>query len=950
MGASKMLVYLIAALASLSLLAQVSMAVKHEDFKTCEQSSFCRRHRAFADLMTKETTDYVTPSPYSVVPDSVHLDGHSLVVSVQHNTEKVPLKVTVDFLESGAVRIRGQEEKPLKPRFDDTQKYVLRNQGSQLRYAPADSVKLQSDAQTGASVHTASYATASNSSFSVRVAEKPWTLEYLQGEKLIMQLNTKGFFHFEHLREMNDSDEVSGEDGTKEETFRSWTDTKPRGPESFGMDINFNGFEHVFGIPEHASSFSLKNTRGGDKDKDAYSEPYRLYNLDVFEYLHDSPMALYGAVPFMVAHNTESTVGVFWLNSAETWIDVTREKPGRFSNLLRRGSSGKESSVSTHWASESGVIDVFLLPGPSTAALYKQYAELVEPTPLPRQFALGYHQCRWNYLDQEDVLAVNDKMHQHSIPYDVIWLDIEHTDGKRYFTWDTSKFPDPVAMQDRLAVNGHRLVNVVDPHIKHDSDYRIWKEANENGYFVKNRDNTDNFQGWCWPGDSNWVDYLNPKASKWISEQFHLDKYNGSTSNLFVWDDMSEPAVFNGPEITMDKDIKHHGGWEHRDVHNLFGMLYHKATSDGLRTRESPNRRPFVLSRPYFAGSQRYGAIWTGDNAADWEHLRVSIPMLLSNNIAGMHFSGADVGGFFGNPSPELLTRWYQLGIWYPFFRAHAHIDTKRREPWVVGDPYMSHIRDALRERYRLLPFWYSLFREASLTGMPLLRPVWMEYPKQASWFAEDKSFMVGSSILVVPVLEPSTDSDVVEVRFPTQDNWYDLRTLETFTSVLKRQLAVDLSTTLAYVRGGSIIPTRERQRESSEQMQYDPLTLYVFASSRGKTTGLLYVDDGESYDYTKGAFIERELAFSKARLTSRPSDRTVESPEQRAFADKMARVRVERVVVVGLRNPITKATVRENGQVREIEVNYGGSKKDTACVIRDPAVRIGNDWEITLR
>ncbi|KAJ2475707.1 glucosidase II [Coemansia sp. RSA 2320] len=779
------------------------------------------------------------------------------------------------------------------------------------------------------------------------MTERPWTLEYLLDDKPSIQLNTKGLFHFEHLREKPGADgEVDGSDGAWEETFHSWTDSKPRGPESFGLDINFNGFEHVYGIPEHASPLSLKPTRGGGKD--AYDQPYRLYNLDVFEYEHDSPMSLYGSIPFMVAHNTESTVGVFWLNAAETWIDVTHEKSSTLGNLLRLAGTGKEPSVSTHWVSESGVMDVFLLPGPSVADIYKQYSELVEQTPLPREFAIGYHQCRWNYLDQVDVLTVNDKLHEHHIPYDVIWLDIEHTDGKRYFTWDTAKFPDPVAMQQALAYHGHQLVNVVDPHIKHDVNYRIWKEANDNGYFVKNKQGTDNFQGWCWPGDSNWVDYFNPNATSWISEQFHLDKYNGSTPHLFVWNDMNEPSVFNGPEITMDKDIKHFGGWEHRDVHNIFGMLYHKATADGLRTRESPNKRPFVLSRAYFAGSQRYGAIWTGDNAADWDHLRASVPMVLSNNIAGLHFIGADVGGFFGNPSPELMTRWYQLGIWYPFFRAHAHIDTKRREPWVFGEPYLSHIRDAIRERYRLLPYWYTLFREASLTGMPLVRPMWMEFPKMSSLFAEDKAFMVGSALMVVPATDSDT-SQIIDVRFPTQENWYDIRSHEVFIAPLKRQFAPGLASTLVFARGGSILPTRERHRGSSALMKRDPITLYVYVSRTGTAVGRLYLDDGETYNYQRGSFVERELTFANATLASRPSLRTTMSPEHFEFVESVATVRVERIVVVGMRNPLSKATVVENGKSREIKLNYGGSKLDSACVIRDPAVLASNDWEITL-
>ncbi|KAJ2378976.1 glucosidase II [Coemansia sp. RSA 2607] len=933
-----------------SLLAHVCSAVKREDFKTCEQSAFCNRHRVFAETMLKKTQSLdkgsvipQTASPYSVLENSVSLDDHTLVASVQHSEEKVPLKFELSFMESGIVRIRAQEEVPLVPRFDDTQKLVLRQEGTALPYASPGSIELVTETIDRVITHTVSYLKG-NTTFSVRMAESPWSLDYLIDNKPTIRLNTKGFFRFEYLRQKPASEEANTVSGEWEEKFKTWTDSKPNGPESFGMDISFSGFEHVYGIPEHSSPLSLKGTRGGDKN--AYDQPYRLYNLDVFEYELDNPMALYGSIPFMVAHNANSTVGVFWMNAAETWIDVTHEKSSTLGSLFSRGSTKKVPAVNTHWVSESGVMDVFLLPGPNTADVYRQYAELVEPTPLPRAFSLGYHQCRWNYIDQEDVLSVSSKLEEHSIPYDVIWLDIEHTDGKRYFTWDTAKFPDPVAMQNELARSGHKLVNVVDPHIKHDSAYQIWKEASESGYFVKNREGTEDFQGWCWPGDSNWVDYLNPDACKWISKQFHIDHYNQSTENLFIWNDMNEPSVFNGPEITMDKDARHHGGWEHRDVHNIFGMLYHKATADGLRTRESPNKRPFVLSRAYFAGSQRYGAIWTGDNTAEWSHLQASIPMVLSNNIAGMHFIGADVGGFFGNPDQKLLTRWYQLGIWYPFFRAHAHIDTKRREPWLLSEPYLSYIRDAIRERYRLLPFWYTLFREASLTGMPLVRPMWIEFPSETKLFAEQDTFMVGSAIMVVPATDSNTDQ-AIDVAFPSQENWYDIKTHTSYIGPSKRQFSVDLSTTLVFARGGSVIVTRERHRSSSDLMKRDPFTIYVYVGRNGTASGRLYVDDGDTYDYEQGAFIERELSFSGAKLASRPSTLTKDTPAYQDYLKKMANVRVERLVVVGLRNRLTKAIVAESGVTREIELSYKGAANDAECVVRDPAVHIGEDWEI---
>ncbi|KAJ1884661.1 glucosidase II, partial [Kickxella alabastrina] len=495
-------------LAAASLLAQVCSAVKREDFKTCEQSAFCNRHRIFAETMVKETQALgksssapANSSPYSVLENSVRLDGHTLMASVQHGTDKVPLKFELSFLESGIVRVRAQEESPMKPRFDETQKYVLRDEGSALPYASPDSIRLVSEAANGLATHTVNYVNG-NSSFSVRMHERPWSLEYLVDGKPAIQLNTKGFFHFEHLRQKPADGELDDVAGGWEESFKSWTDSKPNGPESFGLDINFNGFEHVYGIPEHSSPLSLKDTRGGGKD--AYDQPYRMYNLDVFEYELDNPMALYGSIPFMLAHSAEATVGVFWMNAAETWIDVAREKSSTFGSLFGRSGAGQRPTVNTHWVSESGVMDVFMLPGATAADVYRQYAELVEQTPLPRDFSLGYHQCRWNYIDQEDVLAVSAKLQEHQIPYDVIWLDIEHTDGKRYFTWDNTKFPDPVAMQEELARGGHKLVNVVDPHIKRDSEYRVWKEANDGGYFVKNKEGTENYQGWCWPGDSNW--------------------------------------------------------------------------------------------------------------------------------------------------------------------------------------------------------------------------------------------------------------------------------------------------------------------------------------------------------------------------------------------------------------------------------------------------------------
>eukprot|EP00061_Rhincodon_typus_P018998 g48417.t1 len=524
-----------------------------------------------------------------------------------------------------------------------------------------------------------------------------------------------------------ENEEKEDKAGMWEETFKTHTDSKPNGPSSVGLDFSLPGFEHVYGIPEHADNLKLKTTEGGD--------PYRLYNLDVFQYEIFNPMALYGAVPLLLAHNLRRTLGIFWLNAAETWVDISSNTAGKslwfslslmspqtlFGKMLDYVQGANEiPQTDVRWISESGIIDVFLLLGPSPFDVFKQYTSLTGTQALPPLFAISYHQCRWNYNDEDDVQTVDAGFDEHDIPYDVIWLDIEHTDGKRYFTWDPNKFPNPKEMLQNLASKKRKMVSIVDPHIKIDSGYKIHTTIQSRNFYVKTKDGND-YEGWCWPGSAGYPDFTNPEMRSWWASMFAYDQYEGSMDNLYTWNDMNEPSVFNGPEVTMHKDAVHMGGFEHRDVHNLYALYVQMATSDGQIQRSGGIERPFVLTRGFFAGSQRYGAVWTGDNSAEWDHLKVSVPMCLSLALAGISFCGADVGGFFKHPSPELLVRWYQAGAYQPFFRAHAHLDTPRREPWLFGDDNKLVIRTAIRERYALLPFWYTLFYHAYRTGEPVM-------------------------------------------------------------------------------------------------------------------------------------------------------------------------------------------------------------------------------------
>lgn len=350
----------------------------------------------------------------------------------------------------------------------------------------------------------------------------------------LISLNSHGLFELEQLREKKE-----GEDW--EERFRGHTDTRPHGPQSISFDVSFHGADFVYGIPEHAStSLSLRATRGPGVD---HSEPYRLFNLDVFEFLHDSPFGLYGSVPFMLSHGLKGSAGFFWLNAAEMQIDVLA--PG-----WDDSAAADKSRIDTFWMSEAGIVDTFFFVGPGPKDVLQQYATVTGTLAMPQMFAIGYHQCRWNYRDEEDVAAVDAGFDEHDIPYDVLWLDIEHTDGKRYFTWDRVLFPNPEEMQKKLAAKGRHMVTIVDPHIKRDDSYFVHKEATEKGYYVKDATGKD-FDGWCWSGSSSYPDTLNPEVREWWAEKFSFKNYRGSTPSLHIWNDMNEPSVFNGPEVSL---------------------------------------------------------------------------------------------------------------------------------------------------------------------------------------------------------------------------------------------------------------------------------------------------------------------------------------------------------------------------------------------------------------
>ncbi|PMD37198.1 glycoside hydrolase family 31 protein [Hyaloscypha variabilis F] len=936
-----------------------AISVKHENFKTCDQSGFCKRNRAYADNAAGVNS---WEAPYRIAPESLswkngQLQG-KILKTINANGETVRLPITISFLESGSARVVIDEEKRLKGEIELRHDSKIRKE----RYNEAESwaivggLDLSKTATEDRGSAKSHVKYGPDGKFEAVITYAPFGIDFKRDDTTQIKFNDRGLLNVEHWRpkidkpvpEVKEGEEApatpevpAGEDESTwwDESFGGNTDSKPRGPESVGLDITFPGYEHVFGIPEHAGSLSLKETRGGDGN---HNDPYRLYNADVFEYIMDSSMTLYGAIPFMQAHKKDSTVGVFWLNAAETWIDVIKQKEAH--NPLSLG-IGSKIETKTHWFSESGLIDVFVFLGPTAKDVTKLYGELTGYTALPQEFAIAYHQCRWNYNSDEDVKDVDRKMSKHNIPYDVIWLDIEYTDDKQYFTWDPLKFANPIGMLEQLDKSERKLVAIIDPHIKNKAGYPVVDELKKKDLAVHDKGGGI-YEGWCWPGSSHWIDCFNPAAIKWWIGLFKYDAFKGSAPNLFIWNDMNEPSVFNGPETTMPKDNIHHGNWEHRDVHNINGMTFHNATYQAMLERKKGEiRRPFVLTRSFYSGSQRLGAMWTGDNQASWDHLAAGFPMILNNGIAGFPFAGADVGGFFGNPEKDLLTRWYQAGAFYPFFRGHAHIDTRRREPYLAGEPYTGIITQALRLRYSLLPAWYTAFHEASVDGTPIIRPHYFEYPSDEAGFAIDDQFFVGGTgLLAKPVVAEKAES--VDIYLADDEQYYDYFTFEKYSGKGKHHVAAPLEKIPLLMQGGHIISRKDRPRRSSGLMKWDPYTLVLVLGKEGTAKGELYFDDGETFDYQQGAYVHREFEFKDGVLSS--SDIGTKGKLTDKYLKSVKSIGVEKILIVGAPKAWEgKSSVKVGSGEAALEWHAEEGNKAAWAVVRAPKVAIGEDWKI---
>ena len=548
----------------------------------------------------------------------------------------------------------------------------------------------------------------------------------------------------------------------------------------------------------------------------------RAWNSDAYSYTRDTK-SLYQSFPWVLAVRKDGTAyGLL--------ADTTRSCEIDLRSGIRFAVNGK-------------AFPVIVIEGTSPQDVVIKLSGLIGRTPLPPLWSLGYQQCRFSYESESVVTNIASTFRRKHIPCDVIWMDIDYMDGFRIFTFDKKAFPDPKRVNDFLHANKFKSIWMIDPGVKIDPGYSVYDEGTRIGVWVHDV-NGKIFNGNVWPGPCVFPDFTVPKVQFWWAG---LYKDFLSLGVDGVWNDMNEPAVFNGPGSTMPLDNKHQGGGSippgtHEQYHNVYGMLMVKSTRDGILAVH-PDKRPFVLSRANYIGGNKFAACWTGDNVADWEHLEDSISMSLNLGLSGQPFSGPDIGGYAGNGDEDLFSKWISVGALLPFSRGHTAKGNRQKEPWAFSLGTEDISRVALQRRYRLLPYIYTIFHEASTSGLPVMRPLFFSDPADPQLRSEDKVYTIGDSLLVIPHI-----SEKKGLLHLPKGIWAPLTLIDEKKEDGQKQPELR-------VKGGTIIPAG-KIIESSEDLSLDPLTLYISPDQDGKAEGTLYEDAGNGFGYLEGDYL----------------------------------------------------------------------------------------------
>ncbi|HEY4740112.1 MAG TPA: glycoside hydrolase family 31 protein [Candidatus Acidoferrales bacterium] len=563
---------------------------------------------------------------------------------------------------------------------------------------------------------------------------------------------------------------------------------------------------------------------------------FTMWNTDAFGW-QESTDPLYKTFPFWIGLRTGTAYGVFFDNTYWSSFDF-----------------GKESNDYYSFGAEGGELNYYFFAGPEPKTVLGEYTAMIGRTPLPPLWSLGYHQSRYSYYPEIQAIKIAQSLREKQIPADAIYLDIDYQNGNRPFTIDRQGFPSFEQMIKNLRTEGFHTVLITDLHVKKEAGYAPYDSGMKADVFVKDPDGTP-FVGAVWPGDSVFPDFTLTRARDWWGGLYKEFVDMGAAG---FWNDMNEPSVFFRTDRTMPRDAVHRlddgTTLDHRAIHNVFGLENARATYEGVR-KLRPDERPFVLTRAGYPGSQRYAASWTGDNSSTWNHLKMSVPMLMSLGISGYPLMGDDIGGYAGSPPADLLTRWFEVGALNPIYRDHTAKGTADQEPWVNGPEHESIRKRYIELRYRLLPYIYTAVEEMSRTGMPLMRPIFLEYPEADNLYDQDDEYLFGRDLLVSPVLTEMVDAH--EVHLPPGD-WYDYWDGSKHGAAEKIKSHLELDQMPIYVRSGAILPEEPLVQNTTETPN-GPLELRVYPGA--DCGGSLYLDDGHTFAYQKDGFVRMSYA-----------------------------------------------------------------------------------------
>ena len=601
--------------------------------------------------------------------------------------------------------------------------------------------------------------------------------------------------------------------------------------------------EHYFGLGDKVGSL------------DRRGQSFRLWNTDAFRF-QESTDPIYKSIPFFITMRAGRSMGFFLDNTWSTSFDFGRMERNLYS-----------------FGAEGGPVDYYLFYGPDPRQVVRTYAWLTGLPPLPPLWSLGFQQSRFSYEPESRVRDIASRLRSDKIPADVLYLDIDFQKEHRPFTVDTDRFPHFQQLLSDLKKENFHVVVITDLHIAKIPDgYDPYDSGEAGDHFVKNPDGSM-YVGTVWPGLSVFPEFTRQKTRDWWGSLYKDFLSEGVAG---FWNDMNEPSVFLSQNLTMPDNAQHRieePGFRprtasHLEIHNVYGMENSRATYEGL-LRLNPDLRPFVLTRAAYAGGQRYAATWTGDNTSSWNHLRLTTPMLLNLGLSGFGLCGADAGGFIGTPGPELLTRWTELATFQPIDRNHSNKGSGDKEVWVHGPEQEAIRRRYIEERYRLLPYIYTAVEELSRTGLPVVRPLFLEFPNATTDLHPldldaGNEFLFGPDLLVAPSPFPE-QPDSYEVKLP-QGVWYDYWSGEKVQAAASEKdansgnllIQPKLDTLPVYVRGGAILPLQPLTQSTEERPQ-GSLVLRVYPGS--DCHGSLYMDDGKTLAYTRGVFLRVEFS-----------------------------------------------------------------------------------------